>query len=114
MQQSLTPPSVARRLLLAMTFVITFVAPALVPATVAAAHADPIAFQADWPYYEMQTEQTMCNAMAQGWSRAQIVGAMQQANDQARTGLTPAKAGKLANMWVDLGRIKYCPGANAA
>lgn len=99
-----------KKLLLALTFVIALFAPAAVPA----AHADPIAFPPDWPYYEMQTEQTMCNAMAQGWSRAQIVGAMQQANNQAVTGLTPVQAAKRANMWVDLGRIKYCPGAVAS
>ncbi|MCV7117167.1 hypothetical protein [Mycobacterium nebraskense] len=114
MQQSLTPLSVMRRLFLALSFVIAFVASALMPATLAAAHADPIGFPPDWPNYEMQTEQTMCNAMAQGWSRAQIVGAMQQANNQSVTGLTPAQAAKRANMWIDLGRIKYCPGAIAS
>jgi hypothetical protein len=113
-QQSLTPPSVTRRLLIALSFAITFVASALTPGTLAAAHADPIGFPPDWPFYEMQTEQTMCNAMAQGWSRAQIVGAMQQANNQDVTGLNPNQAAKRANMWVDLGRIKYCPGAIAS
>jgi hypothetical protein len=112
--QSLTPPSAARRVLIALSFVIAFVASALIPATVAAAHADPIGFPPDWPFYEMQTEQTMCNAMAQGWSRPQLVGTMQQANNQGVTGLNPDKAAKLANMWVDLGRIKYCPGAHAS
>ncbi|ORB69244.1 hypothetical protein BST44_25940 [Mycobacterium scrofulaceum] len=102
--------SVTRRLLLALSFVIAFAASALIPA----AHADPIGFPPDWPFYEMQTEQTMCRAMAQGWSRAQIVGAMQQANNQSVTGLNPDQAAKRANMWVDLGRIKYCPGAVAS
>ncbi len=114
MHQSLSPLSVTRRLLLALSFVIAFVASTLIPATLAAAHADPIGFPPDWPFYEMQTEQTMCNAMAQGWSRAQIVGAMQQANNQNVTGLNPNQAAKQANMWVDLGRIKYCPGARAS
>ncbi len=114
MHQSLTPLPVTRRLLLVLSFVIAFAASALMPATLAAAHADPVGFPPDWPYYEMQTEQTMCNAMAQGWSRAQIVGAMQQANNQGVTGLNPDQAAKRANMWVDLGRIKYCPGANAS
>ena len=113
MHQSLSPLSVTRRLLLVLSFVIAFAASALMPATLAAAHADAIGFPPDWPFYEMQTEQTMCNAMAQGWSRAQIVGAMQQANNQSVTGLNPDQAAKRANMWVDLGRIKYCPGANA-
>lgn len=114
MHQSLSPLSVTRRLLLVLSFVIAFAASALMPATLAAAHADAIGFPPDWPFYEMQTEQTMCNAMAQGWSRAQIVAAMQQANNQGVTGLNPAQAAKRANMWVDLGRIKYCPGANAS
>ena len=103
-----------RKLLLALTFVIALIAPASMAGTLAAAQADPIGFPPDWPFYEMQTEQTMCNAMAQGWSRAQIVGAMQQVNNQNVTGLNPAQAAKRANMWVDLGRIKYCPGANAS
>ncbi|WP_141682101.1 hypothetical protein [Mycobacterium malmoense] len=114
MHQSLSPLSVTRRLLLALSFVIAFAASALVPPTLAAAHADPIGFPPNWPFYEMQTEQTMCRAMAEGWSRAQIVGAMQQANDQGVTGLNPDQAAKRANMWVDLGRIKYCPGAVAS
>lgn len=114
MHQSLSPLSVTRRLLLALSFVIAFAASALVPPTIAAAHADPIGFPPDWPFYEMQTEQTMCRAMAQGWSRAQIVGAMQEANNQSVTGLNPDQAAKRANMWVDLGRIKYCPGAVAS
>ena len=114
MHQSLTPLSVTRRLLLALSFVIAFVASAVIPGTLAVAHADPIGFPPDWPFYEMQTEQTMCHAMAEGWSRAQLVGAMQQANNQSVTGLNPGQAAKRANMWVDLGRIKYCPGANAS
>ncbi len=112
MQQSFSL-SVTRKLLLVLTFVIALIAPAAMPGAFATAHADPIGFPPDWPFYEMQTEQTMCNAMAQGWSRAQIVGAMQQANNQSVTGLNPEQAAKRANMWVDLGRIKYCPGAVA-
>ena len=96
-----------------MTFVIAMMAPAWWPGTLGAAHADPIGFPPDWPNYEMQTEQTMCRAVAEGWSRAQIVGAMQQANNQGVTGLNPDQAARRANMWVDLGRIKYCPGAYA-
>lgn len=114
MQQSLTPLSVTRRLLLSLSFVVAFAASALMPATLAAAHADPIGWAPDWPNYELQAEQTICNAVAQGWSRAQIVGAMQEANDQSMTGLSPAQAAKRANMWIDLGRIKYCPGAYAS
>lgn len=102
-----------RKLLLALSFVIAFFAQASVPATLGAAHADPIGFPPDWPFYETQTQQTMCNAMAQGWTRGQLVGTMQQANNQAVTGLNPDQAARRANMWVDLGRIKYCPGAPA-
>ncbi|OBH12573.1 hypothetical protein A5695_16230 [Mycobacterium sp. E1747] len=83
------------------------------PGALSTARADAIGFPPDWPNYEMQTEQTMCRAMADGWSRGQIVGAMQQANNQGVTGLNPDQAAKRANMWVDLGRIKYCPGAGA-
>lgn len=103
-----------RKLLLALSFVIAFSAPASMPATIAEAQADPIGFPPDWAYYETQTQQTMCNAMAQGWSRAQLVGAMRDANNQAVTGLNPDQAGKRANMWVDLARLKYCPGANTS
>ena len=103
-----------RKLLLALSFVIAFSAPAAMPATTTAAHADPIGFPPDWPYYETPTQQTICNALAQGWTRGQLVGAMQQANNQAVTGLNPDKAAKRANMFVDLARLKYCPGANTA
>lgn len=110
MHQSLSSLSATRGLLFAFSVVVASV---LMPGALATARADAIGFPPDWPYYEMQTEQTMCRAMADGWSRAQIVGAMQQANNQGVTGLNPDQAAKRANMWVDLGRIKYCPGASA-
>lgn len=113
MHQSLTRLSVARKLLLATSVPIALIASASMPPAVAPARADPIGFPPDWPYYEVQTEQTMCAAMAQGWSRAQIIGAAQQANDFNRTGMSPAQAGRLAGMWVDPAHIKYCPGLNA-
>lgn len=114
MQQSLIPLSVTKKLLLAMSFVIAFIASASMPDTFAAARADPIAFPPDWPYYEVQTEQTMCAAMAQGWSRAQIVDAAKQANDFNVTGMSMAQAAKLAAMWIDPAHIKYCPSLNAS
>lgn len=114
MHQSLVPLSVTKKLLLAMSFVIAFIASASMPDTLAAARADPVAFPPNWPYYEMQTEQTMCAAMAQGWSRAQIVDAAKHANDFNLTGMSMDQAAKRANLWIDPARIKYCPSLNAS
>jgi outer membrane protein TolC len=82
--------------------------------TNATAHADPITFPPDWPNHEAQTEQTICAALAQGWSRAQIVDAAEHANNYNLTGLSVVQAAERADAMIDAARYAHCPTLNAS
>jgi hypothetical protein len=81
--------------------------------TIATAHADPIIFAPDWPNHEAQTEQTICAALAQGWKRAQIVDAAENANNYDLTGMSRVQAAQRADASIDAARYAYCPTLNA-
>jgi hypothetical protein len=84
------------------------------PDTIATAHADPITFAPDWPMHRGRTERTMCAAMAQGWSRSQIVQAAEQANNPDLTGWNSDEAGVSADAMIDAARYADCPTLNAS
>ena len=71
---------------------------------VATAHADPITFAPDWPNHQAQTMYTICAALAQGWSRAQIVDAAEHANDYNLTGMSVVQAAQLADSMIEAAR----------
>ncbi len=96
----------------AISLAIAFIGPAAMPDTTA--HADPVVFAPDWPNHEAQTEQTICAALAQGWSRAQIVDAAEHANDYNLTGMSVVQAAEHADALIDAARYKYCPALNAS
>jgi len=68
---------------------------------VATAHADPITFAPDWPNHQAQTMYTICAALAQGWSRAQIVDAAEHASN---TGMSVVQAAQLADSMIEAAR----------
>jgi len=77
------------------------------------AHADPITFAPDWPNHDTQTFRTICTALAQGWSRVQIVDAAEHANDYNLTGMSVVQAAERADAWIDSARYADCPTLNA-
>lgn len=81
--------------------------------TTAIARADPVIFPPDWPNHESQTERTICAALGQGWSRAQIVDAAEHAQNYDLTGLSVVEAAQRADGLIDAARYAYCPTLNA-
>jgi hypothetical protein len=94
-----------------MGLAITVIGSAAMPAT---ADADPVRFAPDWPSHDAQTEQTICAALAQGWSRAQIVDAAEHANNYDLTGLSVVEAAQRADSMIDAARYADCPALNAS
>lgn len=99
-----------RKLLSALALMAVPIGPVAVLNTAAPAQADPITFGPEWFDHDHseQTKHTICDALAQGWSRAQIVDAAQQANDSAVTGLTTDDARLRADAMIDAARYMYC------
>ncbi|HET9877105.1 MAG TPA: DUF732 domain-containing protein [Mycobacterium sp.] len=80
--------------------------------TTALAHADPITFDPDWANHSEQTKHMICDALAQGWSRAQIVDAAKEANDSSQTTLSVDDAGLRADAMIDAAHYALCPKVN--
>lgn len=79
----------------------------------AIAHADAVTFLPDWPNHRNQTSHTICSALAQGWSRRQIVAAAETANNPDLTGMDVDQAGERADAYIDAARYADCPTLNA-
>jgi hypothetical protein len=67
-----------RKLLPVAALMMAIIGVTVTPDTMATADADPITFAPDWPMHRGRTERTICAALAQGWSRSQIVSAAEQ------------------------------------
>jgi hypothetical protein len=92
--------------------VTTFGVPALLDTT-AVARADQIIFAPDWPNHRNQTAKTICAALAQGWTRRQIVGTAEKANNPDLTGMDDDEAAERADAFIDAARYQDCPSLNA-
>ncbi len=103
-----------KKLLSAVSLMSAFLGVAAMPDTIATAHADPVAFAPDWPDHIRRTERTICAALAQGWSRRQIVSAAQNANNSDLTGMDVDRAGERADALIDAARYTDCPTLNAS
>jgi hypothetical protein len=103
-----------RKLLSAVSLMIAIIGVTAMPDTIATAHADPITFAPDWPNHRRQTERTICTALAQGWSRRQIVSAAESANNPDLTGWNVDEAGVSADALIDAARYADCPTLNAS
>ncbi|CAM4234981.1 hypothetical protein MB901379_01371 [Mycobacterium basiliense] len=101
-----------KKLLSAMALMIAVIGPAAMSGIVATAQAQPIAFEPDWPDHPDQTQHTICAALAQGWSRAQIVDAAEYANDMNLTGLSVVQAAQRADAMIDAAHDAVCPTLN--
>jgi hypothetical protein len=82
--------------------------------TIGAAQADAVVFTPDWLNNDAQAEQTICTALAQGWSRAQIVDAAEHANNYNLTGTSVVQAAEHADALIDAARYKCCPTLNVS
>lgn len=103
-----------RRLFSAAALVIALIGSAAVPGVIAAAQAEPITFAPDWPNRPEQTEQAICAALAQGWTRAHIVDAAEHANDYDLTGLSVVEAAQRADALIDVAHDNVCPTLNVS
>lgn len=101
------------KLLPVLVLAIPLVGAAVTPAAMATAHADPITFAPDWPNHRNQTESTICAALAQGWTRRQIVSTAEKANDVLVTGMDDDEAAERADAFIDAARYQDCPALNA-
>ncbi|MFP1155274.1 hypothetical protein ACK280_24825 [Mycobacterium sherrisii] len=96
-----------------MALAIPLLGAGVFPATMAPAHADPITFAPDWPNHRNQTATTICAALAQGWTRRQIVSTAEKANDVVLTGMDDDAAAERADAFIDAARYQDCPSLNA-
>ncbi len=103
-----------KKLFPAMAAVIPLIGVAATPDTIATAHADQVAFAPDWPNHRNQTEKMICAALAQGWSRRQIVSTAENANNSDLTGLGTDEAAERADAYIDAARYEDCPTLNAS
>lgn len=113
MYWSSTNLSIMKKPLTATLLVIGSFGLAATPFALVKARADPVIFAPDWPNHEVQTEHTICPALAQGWSRAQIVTAAEHAQNFDITGLSVVEAAQRADSLIDAARYAYCPTLNA-
>ncbi|OBA64691.1 hypothetical protein A5647_24755 [Mycobacterium sp. 1100029.7] len=102
-----------KKSLSAMTLIIPLFGMAAGPGTVATARADQITFAPDWPNHRNQTEKMICAALAQGWTRRQIVSTAQTANNSDLTGVGDDEAAERADAFIDAARYQDCPSLNA-
>jgi hypothetical protein len=98
----------------AISLIIPLIGVAGTPGTIASADADQVTFAPDWPIHRNQTEKTICTALAQGWTRRQIVSTAENANDPALTGLGADEAAERADAYIDAARYTDCPTLNAS
>src|SRR5262249_45057939 len=98
------PSAAMKKLLSAVSLMIPLIGMAAMPEAIATAHADPVNFAPDWPNHRRQTEQTICTALAQGWSRRQIVNAAETENNTDLTGMDVDQAGERADALIDAAR----------
>ena len=103
-----------KKLLSAMSLMIPLIGMAAMPDTIAKAHADAVTFAPDWPDHRKQTEKTICAALAQGWSRRQIVSTAENANNSDLTGINVDEAAERADAFIDAARYDNCPTLNAS
>jgi hypothetical protein len=103
-----------KKLLSAMSLMIPLIGMAAMPDTIATAHADSVTFAPDWPNHRKQTEKTICAALAQGWTRRQIVSNAENANNSDLTGLGVDEAAERADAFIDAARYDDCPTLNAS
>ncbi|BBY24366.1 hypothetical protein [Mycobacterium stomatepiae] len=101
------------KLLSGIVLMIPLIGMAALPDTIARAHADQINFLPDWPNHRNQTEKTICAALAQGWTRQQIVGTALKANNSDLTGVDEDEAAERADAFIDAARYQDCPTLNA-
>jgi hypothetical protein len=102
-----------KKLLSAVSLMIACIGVGAMPDTIGTAQADPITFAPDWPGHRNQTERTICAALAQGWSRHQIVSAAESANNPDLSGMNVDEAGVRADALIDAARYADCPTLNA-
>ncbi len=103
-----------KKLFPAMVLLIPLIGVATTPDTIAKAHADQVTFAPDWPNHRKQTEKMICAALAQGWSRRQIVSTAENANNSDLTGLGTDEAAERADAYIDAARYEDCPTLNAS
>ncbi|HEV7581587.1 MAG TPA: hypothetical protein VGO77_14445 [Mycobacterium sp.] len=103
-----------KKLLSVVSLMIPLTGMAAMPDTIATAHADLVTFAPDWPNHRKQTEKTICAALAQGWSRRQIVSTAGNANNSDITGLGVDEAAERADAFIDAARYDDCPTLNAS
>jgi hypothetical protein len=103
-----------KKILSAMSLMIPLIGVAAMPDTIATAHADSVTFAPDWPNHRKQTEKTICAALAQGWSRRQIVSTAENANNSGITGIDMDEAAERADAFIDAARYDDCPTLNAS
>jgi hypothetical protein len=102
-----------KKLLSGMSLVIPLIGVSALPDTIATANADQVIFAPDWPNHRNQAEKTICAALAQGWSRRQIVSTAEQANNSLLTGVDDDEAAERADAYIDAARYQDCPTLNA-
>jgi hypothetical protein len=103
-----------KKLLSAISLMIPLIGMAAMPDTIPTAHADSVTFAPDWPNHRKRTEKTICAALAQGWSRRQIVSTAENANNSDLTGLGVDEAAERADAFIDAARYDDCPRLNAS
>ncbi|MCV7411039.1 hypothetical protein AWC05_26925 [Mycobacterium florentinum] len=103
-----------KKLLSGMALMIPLIGLAAMPDALASAHADQINFLPDWPNHRNQTEKTICVALAQGWTRQQIVSTAEKANNTDLTGVDDDEAAERADAFIDAARYQDCPTLNAS
>lgn len=87
---------------------------AAMPDTIATANAAQATFASDWPNHRNQTEKAICAALAQGWTRQQIVSTAEKANNFVLTGVGDDEAAERADAFIDTARYQDCPTLNAS
>jgi hypothetical protein len=103
-----------KRLLSGISLVIPLIGVVALPDSIPTAHADQVNFAPDWPNHRNQTEKTICAALAQGWSRRQIVNTAEKANNYVLTGVDDDEAAERADAYIDAARYQDCPTLNAS
>jgi hypothetical protein len=101
------------KLLSVASLMIPLIAIGAMPDAIAESSADQVTFAPDWPNHRRQTEQVICTALADGWSRRQIVSAAENANNTDLTGMDIDQAGERADALIDAARYADCPTLNA-
>ncbi|SOX56169.1 hypothetical protein MAAFP003_4870 [Mycobacterium ahvazicum] len=103
-----------KKLLYGVSLTIPLLGMGALPGMIATASADQVTFLPDWPNHRNQTEKTICAALAQGWSRRQIVSTAEKANNYDLTGVDSDEAAERADAYIDAARYEDCPTLNAS